>query len=147
MHYVNVPCRIKSAFRRSRLTDIPLLSFYHSTRWNPLASPRIEGTHQSATRQCEILKTIDKKGDAKIDLTFPWTITEVELSVASNLSLHLHHFFFAKMLLHHINIYLHCELSFLMQIIHWRKYSTQGLLAKSSTTVNCGDSIILVIAL
>lgn len=63
MHYVNVLHRIKSAFRRGRLTDIPLsASFYHSTGWNPLASPRIEGTHQSATRQCEILKTIYKKG-------------------------------------------------------------------------------------
>lgn len=70
IHYVNVLRRIKSAFRRGRLTDIPLSSsFYHSG--NPLASPRIEGSHQSATQQCEILKTIDKKEDVKIDLTFP----------------------------------------------------------------------------
>jgi len=68
--------RIKSAFGRGRLIDISPLG--HPTEWNPLASTRADDTHQSATRQCEISKTIGKKGDAKIDLTFPWTITEVE---------------------------------------------------------------------
>jgi len=142
LHYVNVPRRIKSAFRRGRLTDILLSSFYHSTR-NPPASPRIEGTHQSATRQCEILKTIDKKGDVKIDLTFPWTITEVKLSVTSNLSLYSRSLFRKSATA--LRKYLfYCELSFLMQIIQWRKYNTDSQKVIRPWTDNV---ILIVIAL
>lgn len=124
MHYVNVARHIKSAFRRGRLTDIPRSSsFYHSTGWNPLASSRIEATHQSATRQCEILKTIDKtqgcggggaredRSDVSLYGNGSRAISCVKLvaTLASSP-------FQQNVLLHHINIYLYRELSFLMQI-------------------------------
>lgn len=117
MHYVNIARRIKSAFRRSRLTDIPLSSsFYHSTGWNPLTSSRIEGTHQSATRQCEILKTIDKKRgrEDRSDISLydrgSRAISCVKLiaTLASSL--------FRKKYYSSVNIYLYRQLSFLMQI-------------------------------
>lgn len=80
----------------------------------------------------------DKKGwGAKIDLTFPWTITEVVLSVASNCRYaHIMSFSQRSFSLGRTNIYLFLEPSFLMQITHWRKnrYNIQGSLVKSVTT-------------
>lgn len=99
MHYVNIARRIKSAFRRSRLTDILLSSsFYHSTGWNPLAlsNRRYSSISNSTMWDLENDRQEGGGGGVKIDLTFPCAIAEVELSVASNLSLHLHHLFFTK---------------------------------------------------
>lgn len=111
----NALCQCISPYRigfqaRGRLTDIPL-SFYQSARWNPLTSPQIDDTHQSATRQCEISEN-DWQEERKDRSDGPMNDNGSRVIGYVKLSLYLY-LFFEIVLVNYTNIYLSCNPSFM----------------------------------